>query len=205
MCLPEETSDSPKEWRPIPGYEGYYDVSSCGSVRAHPRTGEYKGRWGRTAMNFSGGVKKQTKAPAGYCYVSLKLPDQPPRKCYVHRLVMLAFVGGVPDGAQVNHLDGNKENNAVENLEYCTPLQNLRHCIDVLGKKRGESKASKLKEADIPAIRSDPRTLKEIAKDYGVTLQAIWMVKKRKNWNHVPGTGQEQWQFNPETNGWSVK
>jgi hypothetical protein len=136
-------------------------------------------------MNFPGGLKKQSKTTGGYRYVSMRLPDQPHKKMLVHRLVMLAFVGAPADGVQVNHIDGDKENNALVNLEYCTPIQNLRHCIDVLGKKRGESKASKLKESDIEVIRSDKRKLREIAKDYGVTLQAIWMVKKRKNWAHV--------------------
>jgi hypothetical protein len=98
---------------------------------------------------------------------------------------MQAFIG--QSKLQVNHKDGIKTNNKLSNLEYCTSQENLRHCIDILGKKRGEGtgKASKLKEADIPKIRADTRLLREIAADYGVTTQAICLVKTRKNWGHV--------------------
>jgi hypothetical protein len=176
---------SEEQWRPVVGYEGLYEVSNQGAVRALRRIGVYRGRWGESKMVFPARIMKIGTAPNGYQYVKLKKPNGPSKHYLCHRLVMAAFVGD-PPFLQVNHKDGDKKNNRVENLEYCTAMQNIRHCIDVLGKKRGEGAGtSKLKEMDIPLIRGDKRTLREIAKDYGVTLQAIWYVKKRINWGHV--------------------
>jgi hypothetical protein len=172
-------------WRPVVGYEGLYEVSNHGAVRSMRRTGIYRGRWGDAKMVFPGRNMRVSTDLAGYQYVKLKKPNLPGKHCLCHRLVLAAYVGE-PPLLQVNHKDGDKKNNFVDNLEYCTAAQNLRHCIDVLGKKRGEgSGTSKLKEVDIPLIRADPRILREIAKDYGVTLQAIWYVKKKRNWGHV--------------------
>lgn len=172
-------------WKPVVGFEGLYDVSNCGRVRALERHGWHRGRWGQLLMKFPAREMKIGTAVNGYRYVKLRLPGAKAVHCLVHRLVMAAYVGPAPDGMHVNHLDGDKGNNCVSNLEYVTPLQNLRHCIDVLGKKRGEGGASKLTERQVLSIRSDTRKLREIAADYGVTLQAIWMVKKGRSWAHV--------------------
>ena len=172
-----------EEWRDVVGYEGLYEVSNEGRVRSRFREGEYAARWGIAKMRFPAKERKISKTPAGYCYVSLS-KNGIQSKHLVHRLVMEAFAGR--SDRQVNHLDGVKGNNKVSNLEYCTSAENLRHCINVLGKKRGSSAGgAKLTETDIPKIRSDSRKLREIAQDYGVTLQAIYLVKARKNWGHI--------------------
>jgi len=170
-------------WKSIPGYEGRYEVSDCGGVRASYREQEFDGRWGRLIMRFPAKTMTISRTTTGYCYLSLS-KNSKSVKHLIHRLVMLAFVG--ESDLQVNHKDGDKSNNRIENLEYVTSLQNLRHCIDVLGKKRGEGTGvAKLKTEDIQKIREDKRILREIAAEYGVTLQAIHMVKTKKNWRHV--------------------
>lgn len=174
-----------EQWRDVVGYEGYYEVSDRGRVRSAYRTGVYAGRWRPCVMNFPAKEMRLSATPTGYLYVALKWPNEKSRKHLVHRLVMAAFSEQDGSQLQVNHKDGVKANNQLENLEYCTALQNVLHCINVLGKKRGESKASKIPESAISSIRADTRSLKTIAADYGVTLQAIWMVKKRRNWSHV--------------------
>lgn len=185
MCLQEKLEDSKEEWRDIPGYEGLYCISSHGRITAYDRAGEHQARWGIAKMKFPGGPRVLSTTTKGYKYIALKKPGQKGIKFLFHRLVMLTFVGSPEKGMQVNHKDGDKENNHLSNLEYCTSLQNLRHCIDVLGKKRGEGGSSKLTELQVRSIRKDERVLRVIAADYGVTLQAIWMVKKRKNWAHL--------------------
>jgi hypothetical protein len=134
-------------------------------------------------MRFPAKEMKICATLTGYRYVSIS-KDGNPRKHLVHRLVMEAFVGA--SDLQVNHKDGDKANNSLSNLEYCTSSENMLHRSRVLGKVIGSSNtAAVLRERDIPAIRADTRKLKDIAADYGVTLQAIWYVKKRKNWAHV--------------------
>lgn len=177
------TINSTEIWKLIPGYGSRYEVSNQGRIRSTYREQEFDGRWGRMVMRFPAKLMKASRTTAGYCYLCLS-KDAKGVKHLLHRLVMLAFVG--ESDLQVNHLDGDKENNRLENLEYVTSQQNLRHCIDVLGKKRGEGTGvAKLKTEDIKKIRDDNRFLRVIAADYGVTLQAIHYVKSRKNWGHV--------------------
>lgn len=114
-----------EEWRWIPGYEGKYDVSSMGRVRTYYSAG------GKTPDNVSLGrvVRKEpqafltpTVAHNGYHRVHLghRVSGQA-----VHRLMMVAFVGPLPDGQIVRHLDGHPSNNVIGNLRYGTPVENM--------------------------------------------------------------------------------
>jgi hypothetical protein len=170
-------------FKDVVGYEGLYQISNKGSIKALLRTSYQKGRWGLALVTFPERNMRIFRTGAGYNYIAL-CKDGVSTKHLVHRLVLAAFNG--KSDLQCNHKDGNKDNNNIENLEYVTSLQNLRHCIDVLNKKRGEGMAqAKLKEKDIKKIRTDKRILKEIAADYGVSLQAIFHVKSGKNWAYV--------------------
>ena len=169
-----------EQWKPIHGYEGSYLVSSHGQVKALFRESIQKGRWGEALVRFPERTFKISKTMAGYNYVSL-CKNGICIKYLVHRLVLRAFIG--ESTKQCNHKDGNKDNNNIYNLEYCTASENLYHCINVLGKKRGENtKASKLKEFQVLDIRKDNRTIKEIAAHYKMTYQAIHYIKTGKNW-----------------------
>jgi len=173
----------PETWKPVVGYEGLYEVSNFGRVRSLDREGVFKGRWGEVCMRFPGKEMRISRARSGYCYLSLSR-GAISTKHLLHRLVLAAFAG--PSDLQVNHKNGDKEDNRLANLEYCTSQENLLHCTRVLKKKIGEGNGcAKLKTADIPKIRADSRSLKAIARDYGVTHQAIYLVKKGKNWGHV--------------------
>lgn len=171
-----------EEWKSVIGYEGLYEVSNFGRVRALYREGEYKARWGIAKMSFPAKILKICIGANGYNYLKLSKNSKHKHKL-VHRLVMESFCG--TSDLQVNHKDGNKSNNNLSNLEYCTDKENKLHSTRVLGKKVGENnKRSKLKQCDIENIRADNRILREIAADYGVTLQAIHHVKSGKNWFH---------------------
>ena len=106
-------------WRPVPGYEGLYEVSDQGRVkrlavsRIHGRS--YKERL----------LKCCTQAN-GYKHVVLTNKDQG-KKCFlVHRLVALSFVEG-DTSLNVNHLDGDRSNNKASNLEWVTQAENVAH------------------------------------------------------------------------------
>lgn len=110
-----------EEWRPVVGYEGRYEVSNRGRLRG-PHWGVVKARNNR-----------------GYRAVTLVDSPHGGRKTYsVHRLVMAAFVGPCPVDKQVNHIDGNKSNNYIENLEYVTQTENVRHALALSGGKRAQ-------------------------------------------------------------------
>lgn len=103
-------------WRDIPGYEGLYEVSSAGRVRNLARGGRLLKPW---------------KHPAGYVCVTLcaEIHD----KRLVHRLVADVFLSNADRKPQVNHINGDKTDNRVENLEWCTGAENSRHSAYTLG------------------------------------------------------------------------
>lgn len=176
-----------EEWRDIPGYEGCYQVSSIGRVRSVRRS-----RPGRL-MKLSN--------RRGYRQVGLTKDDTykaPP----VHRLVLAAFVG--PSKLQVNHIDCDKANNRLENLEYCTPQENIAHAIRndrfLKGDKspsrlhperlpRGENnKQAKLTERQVREIRNlieQKVRGPKIARAYGISAMTVTQIKYRRIWAHV--------------------
>lgn len=178
-----------EQWLPVVGYEGFYEVSNTGRVRALARSGERAGRWRRCVMHFPEREMKISTSTGGYKYLSLKLPDRPSTKYLLHRLVMRAFVGEPAAGYQVNHKDGDKANNNLANLEYCTAQENLIHLTRTLKRKIGGSGGySKLTETQARAILADKRILREIAADYGISLQAVWNLQNGKTWAHLQPT-----------------
>lgn len=105
-------------WKDVPGYENY-SVSNFGRVK-RKRCANQRGFMMDERM-----VTLQTNK-WGYIKAAL-IKDKKVKLMSVHRLVMAAFVGECPEGLQVNHIDEDKTNNHLDNLEYVTPYQNLHH------------------------------------------------------------------------------
>lgn len=108
-----------EEWRPVVGWEGLYEVSDAGQVRSLPR--RVRGGGGSHAIR-GGRVLRQSSDDQGYRTVSLS--NSGTHTGHVHRLVLEAFAGPMPDGLEVRHLDGNPANNARTNLAYGTGAEN---------------------------------------------------------------------------------
>lgn len=113
-----------------------------------------------------------------------------PKLGMVHRAVAITFIPNPHNLPYINHKDGNKINNRVANLEWCTCLQNIRHGWDTgLTNNKGENHGrAKLKETDIPQIRKmikNGNTLEEIAKVYNIHKSTIFKIKQRVLWTHV--------------------
>jgi hypothetical protein len=108
------------EWRPVIGFEGFYEVSNEGGVRSVGRTVQISSGRFRTyrARDISPAV-----ASSGYYTVQLSIPERGARTYCVHRLVAEAFYGAHP-GMEVRHLDGTRANNHVSNLAWGTHSQN---------------------------------------------------------------------------------
>ena len=106
-------------WKPIKGYEGNYEVSNIGNVRSIDRIVKYSN--GRE-YHKKGQRLIPTDNGKGYLIVGLKNKNH-----YVHRLVADTFIEH-PNGKDfVNHIDYNRKNNTVENLEWCTVSENIKH------------------------------------------------------------------------------
>lgn len=176
---PQVQEDAAEEWRSVPGYEGLYSVSNFGQVRGERRT--VPGKLGSTrtlpqklmALNFDS---------HGYYQVSLR-KDEARQTYKVAYLVALAFIGLRPEGMEVAHGDGTRDNNHVRNLRYDTPTGNaadrLQHGTDCRGEK---SNRAKLTTAQVLAIRNDARSQRAIAAQYGVSHRVVWGIKHKEGW-----------------------
>ena len=112
--------DQPGEvWVPISGYQGIYEVSNLGRVKSLPRP-----VWNYTKP---GRIMKQRAKENGYFTVALCNGGTKERHVYVHRLVAAAFIPNPDSLREVNHKNFNKQDNRVENLEWCTSAENKAH------------------------------------------------------------------------------
>jgi hypothetical protein len=99
-------------------------------------------------------------------------------------MMMEAFFGA--SDLAVNHKNGNRRDNRIENIEYCTFKENSRHAVDVLGKGRGETHSqAKLTEADVIEIRKACGTLKQIASAFGISISHTSSVRRGVFWSHL--------------------
>ena len=105
-------------WIPVKGYP-LYEVSNEGDIR----------------NKNTGRILKQQIGIHGYSTLTLR-KDKRPFTARVHRIVADSFYDGVHDEFDVNHIDGNKLNNHISNLEFCTRKENIRHAFDT-GLKHG--------------------------------------------------------------------
>ena len=107
----------------------------------------------------------------------------------LHRLVATAFIPNPDNLPQVNHIDGNRLNNAASNLEWCSASSNVRHAYAAqLKTNKGEiNPVSKLTEQDVRNIRNSSVTARQIRDKLNlqVGVDAVKAVRSGKNWSHV--------------------
>lgn len=175
-----------EEWRDIPGWEGFYQVSTHGQVRSLTREEVTNNQWGQFKRVKSGRVLKPQTRKDGY--VTVRLKDRARGETYlVHRLVALTFLPQQQQhGQEVCHNNGNKADNSVANLRWDTRKNNhadkKRHGTSLIGSK---NPGSKLTEAQVIAIRKSNLSQKALALEYEVCQQLISQIKKQKIWLHV--------------------
>ena len=112
-------------WKPVIGYENIYEISNLGSVRSLPREVPFLNG---TVRKLKGKILKPLKDKNGYQYVYLAKSGSQKFK-FVHRLVAEAFLGDA-ESLEVNHIDGDKSNNSVTNLEWITHKDNIVHSFE---------------------------------------------------------------------------
>lgn len=109
-------------WKDIFNYEGLYQVSNTGKVKSLER----KSFNGHVLITNKERFLKFGNNGNGYLFVNLS-KDNTQKRLYVHRLVAFAFIPNPLNKETVNHKDGNKLNNCVENLEWCSQKENNQH------------------------------------------------------------------------------
>lgn len=130
-------------------------------------------------------------------YVRIDLYDSRDKKYLkrsVHRLVAEAFIPNPLNKPQVNHIDGDKKNNRVENLEWCTQSENMKHAFKtglcVPNPLKGEDRHnSKMTEEKVILLRemydSGEFLLKELAEEFNISISVAWKIAKRNTWKHT--------------------
>lgn len=167
-------------WKEAPRWPEY-EVSNHGRVRRASPSPSAKGAHAKI-----GRILSQHKN-RGYLCVRLKRPGYG-RTEKVHRLVCEAFHGPAPSNdMEVNHKDSDRGNPAASNLEWVTRKDNLAHSrVSGNGCRKGaRNPMAKLDERMVMAIRSDDRTQRIIAEEYGISQSLVSAVKLKKAWGHI--------------------
>lgn len=158
-------------YKDIEGYEGYYEISNMGQVRST----SYKGIK----------ILKPSKTKNGYLNVILCVKQIKTHKL-VHRLVAETFLENPLNLEQVNHINGNKEDNSVDNLEWCTQEYNNYHAYNnnLLNRyeDRPEAKLTKEKVLSIPKLIEQGATTDDLKNLFQVSRRCIDNIFEGKNW-----------------------
>jgi len=160
-----------EEWRAIKGYEGLYEVSNLGRVKSLKRKR----------------VPKDYILKPSYCrYLEVGLSKGRPRKqknFRVHRLVVETFIGDV-GSLTVNHIDGNKLNNRLDNLEIISRSENTKHAWETGIHKKINYNSRKLIKEDVEFIKKSSLKRVELAEMFNVSRQTINNVINNKTYIH---------------------
>ena len=153
-------------WKPVAGYEDLYEVSDLGRVKG-PK-----------------GIVKPKPTNNGYVRTELWCKGVRERPS-IHRLVAKIFVPNPENKPQVNHIDGDRLNNAAANLEWCTAQENSIHAVHLRQKWGTNVATAKLTDNDVIAIRvlsakGIPGTW--IAKTFGITNAQVSHIVLRQHW-----------------------
>ena len=156
-------------WKDVIGYEGLYQVSNLGRVKSLDKIcGNRKGVIKSKLLNFQDNGKG---------YKNVNLYNNKKNKCvYIHRLVAGAFLAKIEGKECVNHIDGNKSNNSLENLEWCTRSENMKHAYDNGLAVQYERHGAKNPAAKVVIdIQSGVfyETMKEVADLYNLSISYI--------------------------------
>lgn len=151
----------------IPGFEGIYSISTDGRI-----------------LN----IKKNkfiaySKTGDGYC-VSTLWKDGTRKRLRIHRLIAELFIPNPNLYETVNHINGIKTDNSVENLEWCSVSDNLKHAhkTGLISQKGENSSSVKLNWGQVHEIRSSMLSSSEVAKKYGVSDITIRKIRQFKTW-----------------------
>lgn len=183
-------------WQTVKGFEDY-EISSCGRVKTKERLIKYNhavtgSEHYRRSKERE--LKVYTNQLNGYKFVQLYFEGKATNK-NIHRLVAENFIDNESSLPVVNHIDGNKHNNTVDNLEWCTDAYNHEHATKTGLVARGSRVASsKLNESTVHAIKwflNKSMSHSELAEAFQVSRPTITMIANNKSWDHVALTGKE--------------
>lgn len=163
-------------WKDIPGYEGFYQASNLGFIKSI-KSKNHK-------------ILKGCLNETGYHRVAFVLNGKF-KTHLTHRLIASTFIKNEQNKPEVNHIDGNKLNNSVENLEWCTRQENIEHAVKNKlfnnGPKGIRNYKSKLTEEQVRQIKYGLNHVNsnQVSKMFGVGSSIIYEIRQGKYWKHI--------------------
>lgn len=180
-------------WSSVIDFEGQYEISNCGQFKYVPKTIKRfrKDTQKEYVVNINGKASYGSISKKGYLIVKL-WKDKKSKSIPVHRLVAQAFIPNPLNLPQVNHIDGNKQNNHVSNLEWCDNSHNIKHAYKngLINRKGENQNTCKIKESDVIELRefykNNPKALLSIySVKLNLTKTSISRIINRKSWTHI--------------------
>jgi hypothetical protein len=174
-----------EEWKDIPEYQGLYQVSNLGKVKR--LKGKCLGKAGKY-RNISENILTAFPNKTRHNYLYINLNNNGLKQFRLHRLVAQIFIPNPHNLPEVNHIDGNKENNCVDNLEWCTRLENMQHSYKIKThtvRKHDLSPNNKLNSKQVMEIRTklkEGTTGRSLSKEYSISEGMISLIKNNKYW-----------------------
>lgn len=183
---PSESLPSPR--KPIPGWEGFYEASYCGQIISVAHHRFWRSPRG---CGFSKKIKPARIVPGtkrnGYLFTFLRKHGKQ-AQVLIHRIIGLTWIPNPLGLPQINHKDGNRENNHADNLEWVTPSENAIHAYRVLNARRnGGKRALSFEQAqEIRKRHSLGATLSALALEFKSNRDSISkIVNNRSYLTHV--------------------
>jgi len=170
-------------WKPLPGSETFYEVSSLGYVKSLDKiTQDKTGK----IYNRKGKILALCGPCIGSKYVTVKINN---KTCYLHRVVATTFIPNPLNLREVNHKNAIKTDNRVENLEWCSSKQNKEHAIKLglnsYGVSMHNAKLNPELVREIRSLISDGYSLIGISRKTGIHWSTIRDVKVGNTWKQV--------------------
>jgi hypothetical protein len=176
-------------WKPVLGYENFYQVSNFGRVKSLEREVRNTNKSKRLVKSR---ILKPYTEIGRYKTVMLSVSDVK-KTAPIHRLVVEAFIKPIKKGLVVNHLDGNKHNNNLSNLEITTYSENNKHAHrlglnyapNLKGEDSGRSYFTNDQVLEIRQMRLNGSTFSQIADCFGCSISTIANIVYRRTWKHI--------------------
>lgn len=173
---------------PIPGFSNYR-ISSDGVVKSLSRKVKC-GKYGKKTTKET--ILKSCVSRNGYPTAVLISDNGKKKTKYVHRLVAESFLDNKNNENCVNHKDGDKLNNCLENLEWCSYKENTLHAFknNLMNPKKcfgEENHQSKIKKHQVLKIRKlkGKELLKETAEKFDISVSQVWSIQNKVSWSHI--------------------
>ena len=173
-------ADTTERWLPVPGYEGFYDISDLGNVRSirHMTRAGWRG----------GQLLRQFTDADGYCRVNLSRLGVV-RSVTVHTLVLRAFVGEPEPGQEGRHGPNGKRDNRLTELCWGTRLENAedkrRDGTMARGERQGNSRLTAEIVREIRRRLADHEPQQVLANEFGISQPHVSRIALRQTWAHV--------------------